>query len=280
MNGSTITLSAFADEISPDLDVQMDVLKAHGIGWLDVRGIDSINVAKMTIPQAGEYSKRLSRRGFSVACLGSPIGKIRIDEDFPDHLELLAHCCDVAAAFETDKVRVFSFYPSPGRRICDQRQEVMDRLAEMVRLAESKGIILLHENEKQIYGCTPAGVKDIFATIRSNNLKGVFDPANFVEEGIAPFDQGWRAGLSRLTEYFHIKDKRPNEQHCVPAGQGMGQIDLLLADLKARNWSGFMSIEPHMSAAGQFDGFTGVELFSRAVESLKQMLDRAGLSYH
>ena len=33
-------------------------------------------------------------------------------------------------------------------------------------------------------------------------LRAVFDPANFVEEGIAPYTQGWKVGLDKITEYF------------------------------------------------------------------------------
>jgi len=274
-----ITFSAFADEIGPDLNLQMDTCQAHGVRCIDVRAIDGVNVSKMTAAQARQYRQRLGDRGFTVPCIGSPIGKIRMDEDFPAHLELLKHCCDVAKAFGTERIRVFSFYPSRGANIADERPAVMDRMAAMVKVAEAAAITLFHENEKAIYGAKPAGVKDLFATIRSDRLKGIFDPANFVEEGVAPYDEGWRKGLDRLTHFFHIKDKRPGDRACVPAGRGAGQFDKLLADLKARNWSGYMTLEPHLSAAGQFDGFTGPQLFAEAVQGLRAVCDQAGLKY-
>jgi len=274
-----VTFSAFADEIGPDLELQMDACRANGIGCIDVRAIDGKNVSAMTVDEARRYSRRLKDRGFTVPCIGSPIGKIRISDDFDAHLELLRHCCDVAAAFGTRLVRVFSFYPSPGANIVDQRAEVMDRMARMVELAEAKGCVLMHENESAIYGARPAGVKDLFATIRSDNFKCIFDPANFVTEGVAPYDDAWAQGLDELTCYFHIKDKLPGARTCVPAGQGAGQLDRIFADLKTRNWSGYMALEPHMQAAGQFSGFTGPELFAQAVRGLKDLCDRAGIEY-
>jgi sugar phosphate isomerase/epimerase len=274
-----ITISAFADEIGPDLKLQMDTCQAQGVRCIDVRNIDDINVSKMTVQQAAGYKKQMDDRGFKVPCIGSPLGKIRINEDFPSHLELLKHCCDVAGAFGTNLIRVFSFYGPEGGDIQKHRAEVMDRLTKMVKVAQSAGMILMMENEKAIYGAKPEGMKDIFATIQSPALQGVFDPANYVEEGVRPYDDGWKKGLDRITHYFHVKDKDPKADVCVPAGQGEGQFRELLRDLKARNWSGYMTLEPHLSVAGQFVGYTGPELFIKAVTALKQLLDQVGLPY-
>jgi sugar phosphate isomerase/epimerase len=275
-----ITLSAFADEIDASLKVQMDGCQSQGITCIDVRAIDGKNVSKMSVKEVREYRKQMEDRGFRVPCIGSPLGKIRIDEDFGRHVDLLKHCCDVAREFGTDLIRVFSFYPSPGAEIRSQRGEVMERLEAMVGVAASAGIVLLHENEKNIYGARPEGVIDIFKTIKSPSLKGIFDPANYVEEGIAPFDEGWNKGLDAITDYFHIKDiKIGSDGTCVPAGQGNGQIPQLLEQLKERNWSGYMTLEPHMQKAGQFAGFTGPELFAEAVSAIKGLLEKAGLEF-
>ncbi len=274
-----IRISAFADEIGPDLKLQMDTCESHGIKCIDVRGIDGVGVSRMTLTQAREYKKRMDDRGFTVPCIGSPIGKIKISDDFDEHIELLRHCCELAKAFGTDNIRIFSFYASDGKEIRDQRSEVMERMDAMVRLAEAAGCILLHENEKEIYGAGPEGVKDIFATIKSDNLKGIFDPANFVEEGFRPYDDCWKEGLDELTDYFHIKDKVSGEPACVPAGQGEGQFDLIFKELAGKGYSGVMTLEPHLQAAEQFAGFTGPDLFASAVNALKKTCDEAGISY-
>jgi sugar phosphate isomerase/epimerase len=274
-----ITISAFADEIAPDLRTQMDTCRANGITHIDVRAIDGKNVSQMTPAKARRYRRQMDAEGFSVPCLGSPVGKIRLDEDFQSHLELLKRCCDLAAEFGTSHIRVFSFYPSPGRNIADERPAVLDRLQAMVRLAEQANVTLLHENEKGIYGATPAGVLDIFRTVRSPHLECLFDPANFVEEGFAPYDEAWRAGLDELTTYIHIKDKVPGSAVCVPAGQGRGQIPEIFTDLRGRGWSGVMTLEPHLQAAGRMDGFTGPDLFTQAAGALKKLCEHMGLTY-
>jgi len=276
-----ITISAFADEIGPELGLQMDVCEANGIKCIDVRNIDDKNVSKMSLDEVRGYHRQMADRGFSVPCIGSPIGKIRIDEDFDAHLDLLKHCCDVAGEFGTRRIRVFSFYPSPGADIMRQRGEVMERIEAMVKVAESADAVLYHENESRIYGAKPEGVRDIFSTIRSDRLRGIFDPANFVIEDIAPYNDGWCQGLAELTGYFHVKDKSAsdNSEVCVPAGEGGGQFREIFADLSIRDWSGYMTLEPHMAVAGQFRGFTGPDLFGEAASALKTLCDEAGIAY-
>ncbi len=274
-----ITLSAFADEIGDDLTLQMDTCQANGVTHIDVRGIDGTNVSQMTVDQARGYHKQMEDRGFGCPCIGSPIGKIRMDEDFEAHLDLLKHCFEVAEAFGTHRIRMFSFYPSEGKAIAEQREAVMERMAKMVEAAEGADCVLYHENEKAIYGARPEGVKDLFATIQSESFKSIFDPANYVEEGVRPYDDGWKQGLDELTAYFHIKDKNPDEGVCVPAGEGQGQIPQIAAALKQRGFTGYMTLEPHLKQAGQFKGETGPDLFGRAVTALKGVLDAQDIPY-
>ena len=257
----------------------MNTCQAQGVTCIDVRGIDNINVSSMTLAQAGEYKKRLDDRGFTVPCVGSPLGKIKISDDFDAHLELTRHTCDVAHAFGTDRVRMFSFYPSGGCDILAQRGEVMNRLGKMLEVADQMDAVFYHENESGIYGSSPDGCNDIFATFKTARLKVIFDPANFVNEGFRPFDECWRASLAELTDAFHIKDKVSGaEGPCVPAGEGDGQFAEIFADLATREFDGYMTLEPHLAAAGQFKGHTGPELFGKAVAALKKMLDDAGLA--
>lgn len=274
-----VTFSAFADEIAPDLKTQMEVCAANGVCCIDVRAIDEINISKFTAASARKYAGQLAGGGFTVPCIGSPIGKIRIDEPFAPHLDLLKHCCEMSHIFGADYVRVFSFYGPEGGEIAEHRDKVIGRLADMVAVAEAGDVTLLLENEKGLYGSRPDAVKDIFATVKSERLKGIFDPANFVVEGIAPYDDAWTQGLAELTHYFHMKDWKYGAKVGSPIGEGDGQVPEILADAKKRGFEGYMTLEPHLASGGQFSGFTGPELFARAASALKGVCDKVGLEY-
>ena len=104
------TLTGFADEISPDLDVQMDVLDSLDIHYIEMRGVDGRNLCDYSLEEARTVKKRLCERKFALSAVGSPIGKIKISDPFEPHFEKFCHACDLAEFFETPRIRIFSFY--------------------------------------------------------------------------------------------------------------------------------------------------------------------------
>ena len=76
------TLSAFADEIDPDPQTQIDVLTACGVRHIEFRSILGTNVLALSDLQIEEFKSLLDRTGFRLSAIGSPVGKIRIDEPF------------------------------------------------------------------------------------------------------------------------------------------------------------------------------------------------------
>ena len=82
-------LSAFADEYSPNFDEQIKGLLANGIHLMEPRGIDGVNISDLTKEKTLEVKAKLDAAGIGISALGSPIGKIRIDEDFEAHKDKL-----------------------------------------------------------------------------------------------------------------------------------------------------------------------------------------------
>ena len=268
-----VTLTGFADEISPDLNVQLDTLQALGIRYLEFRGVWDKNVLDLTADELATVKAELDRRGFKVSAIGSPIGKVSIDADFGQYRTRVQQAIDVALRMETPYVRVFSFYVND---LDQDREEVMQRMQSMVDMAAAAGVTLLHENEKGIYGELPERCLDLHRTVRGKHLRATFDPANFVVAGVRPFADGYPL-LQPFIEYYHIKDAIRSEGRVVPAGEGNGQIRELMAAARATGFTGFLSLEPHLMVAGRGSGFSGPELFSTAVKALRAILDDLGI---
>src|SRR5260370_2079436 len=159
-------LSAFADEIGPDPQEQIDVLKSCGVRHIEFRSILRTNVLDLTDLQIAEFKSLLAKHGFRVSAIGSPIGKAPIDQPFEPHLKRFERAMELCKVFETPNIRVFSYYPPDGMEWnqveATHQQAVFDRLATKVRLAEKAGLRLLHENEHRIYGDSPDRVQRIF----------------------------------------------------------------------------------------------------------------------
>lgn len=252
---SRFILSAFADEIAPDLKTQMDVLDKHGISYIEMRGVNGKNLTEYTLEDARKIKEQLDSRGFKLSSVGSPIGKISIKDDFKPHLDLFKHTLELARLFDCKFIRMFSFYIPKGEAPETCRDEVLYRWAEFAGAAKGSGITLLHENEKEIYGDTALRCLDLLSSINCDYVKAVFDPANFVQCDTQTYPHAYEL-LEKYIVYVHIKDAVFSDHHVVPAGYGDGNVKAILTRLHQKGFQGFLSLEPHLT---QFTGFSKLE---------------------
>ncbi len=267
-------LSGFADEISADLQEQLDLLTQIEVRNLELRGVWNTGVLDLSDEQVRTIKQALDARGIGVSAIGSPIGKIQIDDPFEPHLEAFRRAVALAEYFETPYIRMFSFFVPEGQADA-HRDEVMRRIEALLEAAQGHPVTLLHENERHIYGDIPRRCRDLMETFDTPRFRFTFDPANFVLCDVHPFTDGYEL-LKDYIEYLHIKDALMEEGQVVPAGQGDGEIEPLLRALVTRGYDGYASLEPHLSMAGEFRGFSGPELFAVATEAFRGLLDKVG----
>jgi sugar phosphate isomerase/epimerase len=267
----TMALSGFADEISPDLDEQLTVLAAQSITHLELRSVWSVNVADLDDQQVAAVRRALQRAGVTVSAIGSPIGKISVAAPLEPELERLRRIADIAGELGTSLVRVFSFYIPPGQPADQYRAVVVERMAALAGIAEERGLLLAHENEKEIYGDLPQRCASLIAAVGSPALRATFDAANFVQCGVAPHTRAYPL-LRPYLVYVQVKDALADTGEVVPAGQGDGQVRETLAALADSGFGGYLSLEPHLAVTGRQGGFSGPAGFARAAEALKSLL--------
>jgi len=277
------TISAFADEIDPDPLKQIVVLQSCGVRHIEFRSIYGTNVLALSDAQIQDFKALLDKNGFKLSAIGSPIGKIKIDDPFEPHLEKFKRAIHLCGVFGTKNIRVFSYYPPDNfdGNWAQWRGEVMSRMTQKCELAKKAGVRLIHENEHRIYGDSPERVTDMMTTLRksfsADVVGAVHDPANFVFCGYDPW-QGWQASKPWLV-HFHIKDWIAKAEHGSLAGEGQGRIPEVIADAVKMGYSGFATMEPHLLGGGPTGGVTGPELFPKAVAAFKAILDKAGAKY-
>lgn len=278
------TLSGFADEISHDLAEQITTLNALGVKHLEFRSAWGIKVLDLSAEQLDQAKSMLDAAGLKVSSIGSDLGKIQITDDFAPHLERARHAMEVAKQFGAPYIRIFSFFIPEGDDPAQYRDEVMARTKAFVELAEEAGVTLLHENEKDIYGDVPERVADLFTTIVSPRYRGIFDPANYVQCKVRPFDEAYPV-VREWIDYLHIKDAVAGEfdpdglEKVVPAGEGSGQLRELLAAFHESGFDGFLSLEPHLGAYNAFGADSGPELWTTARNALVKILDEQGIAW-
>ena len=248
-------LCAFADEYSPMIDEQIKGMKENGIEYLEIRNVDGTNIADITEDKAREVKAKLDREGLKVWSMGSPIGKIDINDELEPHLEKLCHVIKLAKILDCNKIRMFSFFIPDDADKSALCEKVMSGLEKMLDIADKEGILLCHENEKGIYGDTVEACLEIKKRF-GDRIKVIFDPANFCQCDEETYPYGY-SKLGEHLEYMHIKDVRNADQTIVPAGEGNGHIPEILSEINKRVDGDFiLTLEPHLSV---FDGLAGLE---------------------
>lgn len=276
-----VVLTGFADEIDASLDNQIRVLKKLHMSYVEMRGVDGRSFVDYSEAEAKEIRKRLDDNGISLSAIGSPLGKIRITDDFAPHMELYKHTVELAHIMGTPNIRMFSFYGTEKEAPAVYREEVMNRLGQFADYATSNEVVLLHENEKGIYGETAEGCLDIMKQFYGDHFKSVFDFANFVQARQDTLEAYQM--LKPYIAYIHVKDALWKDGRVVPAGYGDGNVKEILKKLKAEGYKGYLSLEPHMTefvgfAALEKNGKTegklsGEEAFTLAHDSLMKILE-------
>ncbi len=269
-------LSAFADEISPNLDEQIRVCRESGVTHFELRGVYGKNVMDFDEVLRKEIKTKLADNGLGVISIGSPIGKVKINESWDAHFDRFKRAVELAEYFSSPLIRIFSYYaPDPAQDVRAHRDEVMRRMRAKVEYIRNRPVSLVHENEKEIYGDKGEHCLDLMRTINDPKLRCAFDFANFVQVGEDPA-VNWPM-LKPYTTHIHIKDAVMGTGQVVLTGKGDGKIEPILVDAYKSGYRGFVTLEPHLRVAGHSHGETGPDLFKLAADTLRQLLGRNGI---
>lgn len=242
---------AFADEACADIDQQIIAMKRNRLKGLEIRNVDGESISDISYAKAREVRQKMERAQLSVWSIGSPIGKIDIEEDdFHAHIETFKRTIEIAHILNCENIRLFSFFIPRGKDPAFYKEEVLNRLKQFVEIAKGSGIDLCHENEKDIYGDTAQRCLEIHREIPE--LKGIFDPANFIQCSQDTL-KSWEL-LHPYIKYLHIKDAL-SDGTVVPAGSGIGNLKLIIDRYYAQGGR-HVTVEPHLTV---FDGLEKLE---------------------
>ena len=278
---SKLILSAFSDEYADGLKEQCKALNKFGIGYMEIRGVDGKNVSALSKAEVKTAKKILNDYGIQVSSIGSPLGKIRLDEDLEGYLDLSKHIFETANELGAKNILIFSFYLPKNKTGEECRERVFYELERIVKLSREYDVTLCHENEALIYGESPEKCLEILEHF-GGELKAVFDMGNFVLDGYEPMT-AYKL-LKDYIEYFHIKDAL-YAGAIVPAGRGEARIKEILDDYKKNGKQDtFITLEPHLQTFGGLNALVGKtfenpykynnqkEAFTDAVSKLKELL--------
>ena len=278
-----IILSAFADEYDSSFEEQLKGLVSLGIGNVEIRGVDGKNVSTLTKSEVKEVKSKLNHYGIGASAIGSPIGKVKLDDDLDAHLDMSKRVFETASELGAKYVRMFSFYAPMGKNITECKEQAFFELSRLVDAAKEQGVVLCHENEARIYGDVPSRCREIFDSF-GGDIKCVFDMGNFALDGIDPMPA--YELLKNEIAYFHIKDALAAGA-IVPPGKGEAKIaEILAKHVKYAENDFYISLEPHLQLFSGLNALTDrsfdnpykyndmKEAFVDALNKLKEQLPK------
>lgn len=255
-------LTGFADEAAKDLDGQIAALKRNGMSYFEPRGIDGKNIADFTVEEAKTLKEKLDANGIKVSSIGSPFGKIEIDEDFEPHFEKFKNTVEVAKILDAKYIRMFSFFFTKGQSYEDNREEVLRRVKAMADYSYEQGVYCCLENEKGIYGDNDERNLEILRHCE-HKLFAIVDPANYIQCGVDPLAAYEK--VEGFVKYLHVKDAYFESGEVVPAGKGDGQVAEIIKLFARNSGEKFLSLEPHLTV---FDGLENLEADNGTINSI------------
>lgn len=239
-----VKISGFYDEISTKLSDQIAAVRSFGESYLCPRTVNGKNIAEYTCAEfKRDILPELQKNGIRFSSIGSPIGKISIDDDaaYERQKKQLAELVQIAQVMECKYIRIFSFYY--GDRDPDSCfEKVVRRMRGFLEIVRGSGAKLMHENEKKIYGDIADRCLRLYQAVNDPDFVLCYDASNFIQcddDPVRAFDL-----LKDYVVYYHIKDCSRYKVE-VPVGTGLGRYDYILKQLSERNYSGFMTLEPH-----------------------------------
>ncbi|MGL4653196.1 sugar phosphate isomerase/epimerase family protein [Cetobacterium sp.] len=237
-------VSGFVDEIDKSFIEELEIAKSLSMDYIELRSINGKNISDISLDEIIEIKKELEKRDLKVSSIASPIGKIRIEDDFKNHLKKYEHLLNICEILNVKYMRIFSFFILKDEKK-KYENEVYSRLNIFLEKIKGKDIILLHENEKDIYGDDVQSCLKLIKNINNPQFKLIFDMANFVQVGEKALEA--YEELKDYIEYFHLKDAKMFANDNVLIGTGDGDIKKILSKLYEENYSGFLSLEPHLT---------------------------------
>ena len=249
-----LILSAFADEYADSFEEQLQALNGFGIDHIEIRHVDQKNISVLSPDEVKNARRLLDAHGIKANAIGSPLGKIRLDENMDAHMETAKRVFESANVLGAKYVRMFSFYAPEGKDITTMKGQVLESLEKMLLIARSHGVTLCHENEAKIYGDIPVRCRELLDYF-GGELKCVFDMGNFVLEEVEPLSA--YELLKPYIAYFHIKDALAAGA-IVPPGKGEAKIkEILSAHMQSENADFFATLEPHLQTFSGLNALVG-----------------------
>lgn len=247
------------DELSPNFQRALSMVKKVGIEWVELRVLNGKNVAQLEIKEAREFGRILKENGLKVCAISSPLLKCFLPgeenlglvgdqfgfhaDEYTSHLDIVDHLMDLAEIFGTPLLRVFTFWK--GIETTPLKiGKIAELMTPLATKAGNRGFILAVENEPSCYVQTASQLHLLLEKLDSPNVRALWDPGNAKLAG-----EDERKGYEEIKDsivHVHLKDFKSVNGMIEFTLPGEGEVDIafVMTQLVRSNYKGVISLEP------------------------------------
>jgi len=210
----------------------------------------------------------LQQYEMNVACvtLGGAFCKELVDDE-KRYADALVQTVKAAKFLGAKIVNHYCFYISMSEK--PDFDSIKRYMCDAVQTAEELGIVLALENEAHDSTATPENMLRIIESMHSKSFKTNFDATNYYHASEEGFPYAYEV-LKRNIAYVHIKNgclysdkfdysleskgtpmggyRKGKDIYYPPIAQGAVNIDGMLLRLKADDYDGYCTLEPHTTS--------------------------------
>ena len=291
-----MTLTGFTDEVSSDLEKQLEACRFLGWNQIDLRTVGDKNICHLHKSEMESLLESLDASELKIASFGSPIANWSRPLDFPlnDEIRELEHAAALMHMGGVKGIRVMSYKTDALLPSTDPfGGKVIKRLKTLSTAAADLGIVLLHENCETWGGQSCEHTLRLLDEIDSSAFRLIFDtgnpPGTPDVRGNEPYDR--QKGLDFLKAVYDAVDMVHIKDACYTAdekveytwpGEGEGQLPEIFSFLKDKGYTGPFSIEPHMAVVYHDDSVRSDEqkrwdIFTEYARKSRALLETAGI---
>jgi L-ribulose-5-phosphate 3-epimerase len=251
-------LGITGDEIAPDLETALRVLRELGLTWIELRNVWGKYITEVSLADCKRARTLMDKQGVRVSVLDTALYKCDLPDapsgrkaDYPyaEQEALLGRALERAPILGTQAIRVFSFWRPTRAAPASEFKRIVDHLAKAAERARAAGCVLLLENVNGANVETSAEAARLLAAVPSPNLALAWDPNNALCGGEVPFPQGYEKLDVERVHHVHLRDaaRDPVTKRCQWLPVGKGQVDNLglLRALKKDGFTGTLTLETH-----------------------------------
>jgi L-ribulose-5-phosphate 3-epimerase len=252
---SEIRLGVTTDEISEDMPTAARFLRDHNLKWAEVRNFSGKYNTEQPIEKVREARATLDEFGIHVSIEGSGFFKIPLPPEGAEGQQvldrqwtLLDRSMERAKAFNTDKIRIFTFMLDRGE---PATPKAYGRIYELTREAarRARGYRLAIETIGGGYVWTASQAAELLKNVKEDNVGLTWDPNNAAQAQGAehPFPDGYRKLDPARIFHVHLRDYKHENGSVVWAAVGAGEFDNVgqIRALLKDGYNGTFTLETH-----------------------------------